>query len=180
MATIEATRLKLAEAQFFYCKLAQAHERLISGEPEAFGFYLSAFISAARSVTFVLQAERKTQYDTWFVDWMDALPEEQQSLLRNFNEQRVATVHKKGAAVTGKLEEISQSEFFLAVAREGAQIQIWNGIPGAPVPAQYRATRSLVFGDTEVSAVQASAKYLALLSQLVSSFTERFPDETET
>ena len=66
MVALEATRLKLAEAKFFYRKLAQAHKRLISEEPGSFGFYLSAFLSAARSVTLVLQAERKAQYDMWF------------------------------------------------------------------------------------------------------------------
>ncbi|TAJ98220.1 hypothetical protein EPO44_11985 [bacterium] len=180
MATIEATRLKLAEAEFFYRKLAEAHGRLVSGEPEAFGFYLSAFLSAARSVTLVLQAERKAQYDMWFVGWKDALPEEQQNLLRHFNQQRVATIHQKGAAVTSKLEEISSSEFFLAVAKEGTQIQVWRGVPGTPAAPQYRTERSLVFNDTKVNAVHACGQYVALLSQLISSFAERFPDEPAT
>jgi len=177
---MEATRLKLAEAEFFYRKLTNAHGRIVSGEPEAFGFYLSAFLSASRSVTLVLQAERKAQYDTCFKNWKDALPKEQQDLLTQFNEQRVATIHKKGAAVTSKVEEISLSEFFLAVAKEGAHIEISGGIPGTPAPPQYRTGHRLIFNGTELDAVQACGQYVALLSQLVTSFAERFPDESAT
>jgi len=180
MDTIEATRLKLAEAEFFYRKLADADGRLVSGEPEAFGFYLSAFLSAARSVTYALQAERKAQYDIWYHNWAEALPKEQEDLLKHFNTQRVATVHRKGAAIESELEAISQSEYFLAVAKEGAQIEIWGGIPGTPAVPRFRMARSLIFEGTKVNAVHASGQYVALLSQLVNSFAERFTDESAT
>jgi hypothetical protein len=39
------------------------------GNPEILDFHLSAFLSAARSVTFVLQVEEKDKYDSWFPDW---------------------------------------------------------------------------------------------------------------
>jgi hypothetical protein len=63
MPAIEATKAKLAEAEFFYRKLSAVQQRLMPNEPEAFGFYLSAFLSAARSVTFALQAEQKQEYE---------------------------------------------------------------------------------------------------------------------
>jgi len=66
MVPIEATRRKLSEAEFFLRKLTTHQQQVFQNEPEAFGFYLSAFLSAARSVSFVLQAEQKERYDAWF------------------------------------------------------------------------------------------------------------------
>ena len=59
---IEATQKKLGEAQFFFYRLLNEAQKPVRSEPEIFEFYLSAFLSAARSVTFVLQYEEKTKY----------------------------------------------------------------------------------------------------------------------
>ena len=179
MPAIEATKTKLAEADFFYRKLCAAQQRVFSNEPEAFGCYLSAFLSAARSVSLVLQAEQKQKYDEWFASWKESLPSDEQALLINFNEQRVATVHRTGAEVTRRSEAIAQSDFFLAAAREGAQVHI-SSPPGTPPPQFYRQVRSFNFDGTEAEVVQACGRYLAVLSNLVKSFAERFADETAT
>jgi hypothetical protein len=60
---IDATQRKLREAQFFLRKLHEESRRLARNDPEESAFYLSAFLSAARSVTFALQAEEKEKYD---------------------------------------------------------------------------------------------------------------------
>lgn len=176
MPAIEATKTKLGEAEFFYRKLSALQQRIVSNEPEAFGFYLSAFLSAARSVSLVLQTEHKQKYDEWFLGWKESLPTDEQALLTNFNEQRVATVHRKGAEVAHRSEAISQSEFFLAAALEGAQVHIWTGPPGTPLPQFYRSVRSFNFDGEEAEVVQACGRYLAVVSDLVKSFAERFAD----
>jgi hypothetical protein len=59
-------RDKLREAQFFLDKLIER------GETGAeFRYYLSAFSSAARSVTLVLQAELRPKYGDEFSSWYD-------------------------------------------------------------------------------------------------------------
>jgi len=179
MPAIEATKTKLAEAEFFYRKLSSVQQRVFSNEPEAFGFYLSAFLSAARSVSLVLQAEQKQKYDEWFTGWKQSLPGDDQALLTNFNEQRVATVHRTGAEVTHRSEAIAQADFFLAAAREGAQVHIWSP-PGTPQPQFYRPVRSFNFDGIEAEVVQTCGRYLTVLSNLVKSFAERFADETAT
>jgi hypothetical protein len=62
---IEATQSKLQEAQFFYRRLVDSLNPVgrDRGEPDAFQHYLSAFISAARSVSWVLQSEEKEKYE---------------------------------------------------------------------------------------------------------------------
>jgi len=152
MPAIEATKTKLAEAEFFYRKLSSVQQRVFSNEPEAFGFYLSAFLSAARSVSLVLQAEQKQKYDEWFTGWKQSLPGDDQALLTNFNEQRVATIHRTGAEVTHR----------------------------TPQPQFYRPVRSFNFDGIEGEVVQTCGRYLTVLSNLVKSFAERFADETAT
>ena len=66
MVEIPATRSKLDEAKFFYSRLARSKKgsQLIQ-ERDHFHFYVSAFLSAARSVTFALQSEHKDLYDNF-------------------------------------------------------------------------------------------------------------------
>jgi hypothetical protein len=64
---IPLTEMKLREAHFFYDLLLQTGLDIVRNTPEAFAFYLNALLSAARAVTFALQYEDKTNYDTWFI-----------------------------------------------------------------------------------------------------------------
>ncbi len=54
---IEAAQKKLREAWFFLSHLETENRRAVRNEPEAFDHFMSAFVSAARSVTFALQVE---------------------------------------------------------------------------------------------------------------------------
>ena len=66
---IPMTEMKLREAKFFFGHLHDTGRKSVRNEPEEFAFYLSAFLSAARAVTFALQFEDKPGYDTWFTPW---------------------------------------------------------------------------------------------------------------
>jgi hypothetical protein len=91
---IPITEMKLREAQFFWALLHKTGQQIIRNEPEAFAFYLNAFLSAARAVTFALQWEDKTSYDRWFPPWCGTRTETDRELLRfmviqrNFAEKR--------------------------------------------------------------------------------------------
>ena len=174
MLELPATAAKLAEAKFFYRKLAEITQRVFSPEPEAFGYYLSAFVSAARSVTFALQAEHKQKYDAWFSAWEAALSTEQRQLMEHFNSQRIATVHKVGIAVAHEATELSQSEFFLAVAREGAGVHIWHGPPGTPAPTFSRTIRTFSVGCTQREVSTAATEYLQIVVALVEAFKAHY------
>lgn len=78
MAKIPRTERKPREARFFLGWMHKAKESLAL-DREDFDFYLSAFLSAGRSVTFCLQNENKERYDAWFLAWRDALPETDRS-----------------------------------------------------------------------------------------------------
>lgn len=78
---IPKTEMKLREAKFFFVLLHQTGQQTVRNEPEAFAFYLNAFLSAARAVTFALQFEDKANYDTWFTPWRGARTEKERELL---------------------------------------------------------------------------------------------------
>jgi hypothetical protein len=169
MIDVPATDSKLGEAEFFHRKLLEADRQVFSPEPEAFAYYLSAFVSAARSVTFALQAERKGEYDAWFPSWKQSLTEVQRETLDYFNDQRIATTHQTGILVTHESAALSQSEFLFAAAREGAQIQVWHP-PGTPAPTFTGIVRTFAVGGTPVEVTRATDQYLQLVRSLVGAF----------
>ena len=180
MLPIEATRKKLAEAQFFLRKLTAFREQVISNEPEAFDFYLSAFLSAARSVTFALQTEQKERYDRWFPSWRDALPPDEKELLVHFNGQRVQAVHRTGADVALGSEPLSLHEYLAAASLQGAQVEIWNGPPGNPPPQFSRPARAFNLAGTEIEVTQACTQYFGVVAKLVESFINAYADDAAT
>ena len=75
MAAIPKTLKKLCETRFFLARMQEA-PRSTRLEWEDFEFYLSAFLSAGRSVTWVLQVEQKALYDAQYGPWENRLPPE--------------------------------------------------------------------------------------------------------
>lgn len=91
-----ATRHKLDEAQFFLRKVEENYYHdlpsvVLGREPPEFGYYLSAFLSAARSITWVMRSEFRALegWEAWFKSKEPGDAEKQ--LLKVFNELRVRT-----------------------------------------------------------------------------------------
>jgi hypothetical protein len=177
---IDATRRKLFEAGFFLRKLADIRWQVAFPEPEAFECYLSAFLSAARSVTWVLQAEQKQGYDTWYPVWKDALSVDERDLLSHFNEQRVQAVHRAGAEVNRGTESLTMHEFLSAASRQGMHIEIWNGPIGNEQPTFSRPIATFKVNGTDAEVVEVCSQYLALLTRLVEEFTHHYENERAT
>ena len=177
MLHLDATKFKLAEAQFFYAKLCGVGGRVVVQKPEEFHFYLSAFLSAGRSVSFALQAEQKDNYDAWFPEWKAALSKDQATLLANFNEERIATVHRKGARVAHGEDLISGAEYLAAASLEGSNIEI-SGPLGVPLPTFRKVVRSFSFDGAPSEVVQSSGEYLALIHKLVADFENHYASST--
>jgi hypothetical protein len=85
---IERTHKKLREARSFFGHLSHETRQFSQNESEVFDWYLSAFLSAARSVTFVLQVEDKKHYDAWYPNWKNNLNNEDRALWEKMNEWR--------------------------------------------------------------------------------------------
>jgi hypothetical protein len=63
---MDATWKKLREAEFFFHRLAAEERQIDRTEPEARDFYLSAFLSAARSIGDFIKVEEGDRYGQWF------------------------------------------------------------------------------------------------------------------
>lgn len=90
-----STRQKLNEAGFFLAKLDEHYFDYVRGmfgenrPPPVFAYYLSAFLSAARSVTWVMRHEyvRVPGWEEWFKS--QDVTEQQRTQLKLFNQLRV-------------------------------------------------------------------------------------------
>ncbi|MDD2665707.1 MAG: hypothetical protein PHD13_03985 [Methanocellales archaeon] len=81
------TRRKLEEAKYFLDQMGDKIEN-----PRTFAYNLSAFLSATRSVTFIMQYEFKTfsEFDKWYKNKQKEMENDDFKL---FNELRVKTIH---------------------------------------------------------------------------------------
>jgi hypothetical protein len=166
---IEATQKKLREARFFLSHLETQNRRAVRNEPEAFDYFMSAFVSAARSVTWALQAEEKAKYDEWFPDWLAARPEEDRKLLSLMVKQRNAEHKKGGGDRRVEWEYVPVTE--LSYDALGGLEFFWNApLLGVPPPQVGRPVRYLDQGGQESEALSACKRYCALLTELVESF----------
>jgi hypothetical protein len=107
---IEATQKKLAEGKFFFGHRQAESRKTVQKEPEDFGYFLSAFLSAGRSVTFALQFEQKDDYDAWYVGWESGLGADDRKLWKEMNAHRVEEVHRDGAKTAVEIEMVPMIE----------------------------------------------------------------------
>lgn len=170
---IEATERKLREAQFFLRHLVAENRRAVRNEPEAFGFYLSALLSAARSVTFALQYEEKDKYDAWFPKWLENRSPDEQELLQFLKNQRNYEQKRGGAEVAVVWEYIPLTQIRTESRGHPAYYGFhWFGPPGTPPPTVgipvhlFEASG----GDREVTT--ACQRYVGSLTELVRDFVE--------
>jgi hypothetical protein len=167
---IEATQQKLREAIFFFDKLCKANQEVVRNDPEIFSYYLSAFLSAARSVTFALQFEEKEKYDAWFPVWHDRLAQEDKDLLKLFVAQRNQVLKQGTAEIDVVTELIPLTEVRQDRYEHPAYGFHWAGLPGDP-PPQVGVSRSYFELDGSPSEVtSACERYVKLLQNLVPDF----------
>ena len=91
-------RKKHKEARFFLKHMLDLTSR-VTQEREHFDYYLSAFIGAARSVTFVMQKTDKKTYDRSFPRGDFGLSAEDGVLFAHMDHCRVETVKRSGNGV---------------------------------------------------------------------------------
>jgi hypothetical protein len=179
---IPETQRKLDEALFFFKHLYKGAMGPPSNAPE-FGYYLSAFLSAARSVTFVLQAEEKQHYDTWYPSWEARLVEDDRKLWKFMNDQRVAEVHQDGADVDRAMELRTVPQIFGMQGRALVRSAIETALPGqfgtphvifapplSPPVVEVVPIHRFRLGKRGVDVRDACAMYLDLLTALVREF----------
>jgi len=136
------TQLKLDEARFFLDQLKPNF-----GKARKFDFYLSAFISAARSVTWVMGTEY-AEVPGWR-DWFDSqIPsKEEETLLKGTNQVRIRT-QKLGPLQTMSRVAVSG----LAVPEQDAKrvTEAISKSPSGELPVFVGGSKGKYFVEIEV------------------------------
>lgn len=113
-------KFKLEEARFFLHHLREERGKVPPNWPQAFGFYLSAFLNAAYSVTECLEWEAKTElkkgaerkkqakarFNEWREEWVKRLSPEERKVWDHMEEQRGAEVHSLGATTVTETKAV--------------------------------------------------------------------------
>jgi hypothetical protein len=172
---IEATQDKLAEARFFLRHLQDEAGKVVRQDPAAFGHYLSAFVSAARSVPWVLQNEEKAKYDAWLPKWDDHLTNQERELLKFTNERRVDETKRKGADTSINWKYVSIYELPTEQYRmfEGSAQVSPLTLKDARLspPAVGFPVHSFEHGD-QPNVLETCKSYLAYLEKFVEAFVK--------
>lgn len=169
---IEATHRKLREARFFLGLLVQERGRPVRTDPEAFGYYLSALLSAARSVTWALQFEEKDKYDAWFSTWLADRTAEERELLAFLKNQRNYEQKQGGAEVAVGWDYIPISRVPSTNRSHPAYGFHWFGPPGTPEPLVGIPVHSFESASGDQEVIETCRRYVDLLSELVGDFVQ--------
>jgi hypothetical protein len=180
-----ATRMKFREAEFFLGKLDGAYYEDVrrmfkkSKKPPVFQYYLSAFLSAARSIAWIMRSEYKVVpgWEEWYKTQKS---EENAQLLTLFNQLRIQS-EKVEPVVPGRAVRIEGDggpPVELDPRLPRFRMTITSADPdsdGIPIMSgevtEWKWTIDELDGD---DLVEACRRYLGLLSALLTDCENRF------
>ena len=168
---IELTQKKLRESTFFYGLLYKESQKTV-GDTEVFEFYVSAFLSAARSVTFTLQYEANDRYQPWFNEWAKKnLDERDQSIWGFLKEQRNDSQKKGRLDIKSDITDIPFTDFVRRYPwNSGIEFQ-WFGPPGHEQPRTLAIkTHTFESLSEKNEASEICLQYLKGLEKMVADF----------
>jgi hypothetical protein len=169
---LDRTDKKLREAEFFLDHLIAENSLVPNRHPEAADFYLSGFLTAARSVMFILRIENPDEYELRSRNWFARLPVEDRDLVDFLANQR-NNAQKEGAT-DGTFTNESLIEFMQDVCGWGVNILVADGVVGTPqLPFTQSETRVVDRPDTSIDV--GCRTYLGLLKLLVAEFEREDP-----
>ena len=160
---------KLREAKFFLGHMMQS-ARSTRLDHEHFEFYLSAFLSAARSVTtFFEKRNQKAWWSQWKANRASKSPEDLR-LLNQMTKQRDNEVHEKGADVAHQLEDVPLSKIETASGLHAAYAPSFGepwGEPQISLKVYY-----FTLGGKPVNVIETCQRYVGLLERAVEEFSK--------
>lgn len=185
------TEKKLQEAKYFLRRMLETYSA-----PFEFECNLQAFISSARSVTWVMQKEysKKPEFEEWYGKKQEEMQADE--MLRFFREARTTTTHRKPLDV-GTVAHIKQI-YLNSIPRgwgfaiTGKGEPVWITPKGEQIHAfefDTQVKRAYLFDNpptvflgsklSDISVVTLCRLYLAYLSDLVKELTEKMGESHE-
>jgi len=170
MAT-DVARKKLREAAFFLGEMRKREGSSRLDREEEFGYCLSAFLSAARSISFVLKKENSLTYDAQRDSWLWSLEGSTRLIVDFMRDQRNAALKEGTDAAGQNVEHVPAAMAIEPHSRSPIPVPViispWSFAEGATIGV---ARYVLTLGGVERPAVEACRDYLAALELLVTRF----------
>ena len=159
---------KLKEANFFFAKMRE-RAAMAFGNHEEFDFYLSAFLSAARSVTFRLENERSDEYKKFRDSYFKKLSPDDDEIFKFMNEERVHEIHKKGSMRDCRDEPIPVYDSY---QDKSGSVKIFTtpGLSEGPPATISKPEYFYEINGIKRSVISVCKQYLGLLDSLIKNF----------
>jgi hypothetical protein len=171
---LERIEKKLREARFFFGKMINQESRAF-GDKEPFDFYLSAFLSAGRTVDYRLRHEQATTYPDWRKTWDGTLPAQERELMKFLADDRADEVHRSGSSRAVKEETIpirgTYTDSSGTVDVSGTPATLGGSQDALIIKPAYDFT----IDGVDRKATDACREYLELLDRMVAKFKADHP-----
>jgi hypothetical protein len=162
---------KIAEAHFFLRHMIEQERRLV-GDRESFDYYLSAFLSAGRTVDYRLRHAQKATYPEWRTGWDTGLSPQESALIKFMVDDRNDEVHASGSSRSVTQEGVPLP---LGESRIDGGIFYISGPPGMPPPVADKPSYKFTIDGVEREATETCSAYLVLLQRMVAEFEAAHP-----
>ena len=160
-------RKKLREARFFLGKMTEREQKAF-GDHEEFDFYLSAFLSAGRTVDYRLRHEQENPYRTFRDGWDKSLSPHEQQLMKFMVDDRNFEVHESGST---RGEKESRIPVHGTYQDKSGTVTVFAPI-GAPPSQIIKPTYFFAVGGSQVSVLEYCREYIYLLERLVREYCQ--------
>jgi len=168
MPEVPKIQKKLREAKFFLGHMGQS-ARSTRLDHEHLEFYLSAFLSAARSVTDFFERKQKAWWSQWKANRASESPEDLR-LLNQMTKQRDNEVHEKGADVSHQVEDVPLSKTETPSGLHAAYAPSF-GEPWGEVNIGMKVYYFML-GGKAVPLIETCQQYVGLLERAVEDFSK--------
>jgi hypothetical protein len=172
---MDQVRKKLREARFFQRRMSE-RTQMAFGDHEEFDFYLSALLSAARSIDYRLRHEQGATYSSFRDQWDKNLSPDDKRLVKFLVDDRNLEVHESGSGrnqgetripVLGEYRDKSGT---LSVSGTPLVLAAATGSPPSPPAEIVKPTYSFRIDGLEVPVSECCEKYLGLLERLLADY----------
>lgn len=167
---LQRVEKKLREARFFLNAMI-THESGAFGDREPFDFYLSAFLSAARTVDYRLIHEQRATYRPWRKKWETTLSVQEAILIKSMTDDRNLEVHETGSSRDMKDEKTKIAGTYTdrsgTVTVSGPPETLGFGPQGAYV---VKPTYYFTIDGVERRVTEACGEHLRLLERMLAEF----------
>ena len=166
---IDSIEKKLREAQFFLQRMTEQEQRAF-GDREPFDFFLSAFLSAVRTVDCRLRHEHGSTYPGWRDAW-NAGHASDDGVIKFMNDDRRLEVHESGSA-----RSVSEKEIRVAgtYSDELGTLTI-SAPPGAELAVIRKPAYNFMVGGADRRVTDMCADCVAALGRMLHDFKAAHP-----